>query len=159
MYIANYSIWGSFLWFKPKNKTTKNHVTSKKIIRLALRLSPGTSKMAKLKELKVGTVFEYHIYEIFKYSINEIRNGFKNLKIGAQSRKATRNRSLNVWNFAAKTDWLDCHAIILMNALRKWGVLPSQKNLCELDKKQVQKSYHQISDLYVFGNGELLDLL
>ena len=114
--------------------------------------------MAKFKELKIGTVFEYHIYEVFKYSINENRNGFKNLKIGAQTRQ-TRNRSLNVWNFAAKTDRLDSHAIILMNALRKWGVLPSEENICEMDEKQVQNFYHQISDLYIFGNGELIDLL
>ena len=114
--------------------------------------------MAKFKELKIGTVFEYHIYEVFKYSINEIRNGFKNLKIGAQTRQ-TRNRSLNVWNFAAKTDRLDSHAIILMNCLRKWGVLPSEENICEMDEKQVQNFYHQISDLYIFGNGELIDLL
>ena len=87
--------------------------------------------MAKFKELKLGTVFEYHIYEVFKYSISEIRNGFKNLKAGAQSRQ-TRNRNLNVWNFAAKFDRLDSHAIILMNALRKWGVLPSEKNICEM---------------------------
>ena len=89
-------------------------------------LSPGARVMAKLKELKIGTVFEYLIYEVLKNSINETRNGFKNLKIGAQSRQ-TRNRSLNVWNFAAKTDRLDSHAIILINALRKWGVLPSEK--------------------------------
>ena len=82
--------------------------------------------MAKFKEVKIGTVFEYHIYVVFKYSIFDIRNGFKNLKIGAQSRQ-TRNRSLNVLNFAAKTDRLDSHAILLMNALRKWGVLPSEK--------------------------------
>ena len=93
---------------------------------IALRLSPGASVMAKFKEPKFGTVFEYHIYEVFKYSINEIRNGFKNLKVGAQSRQ-TRGRNLNVWNFAAKIDRLDFHAIILMNALRKRGVLLSEK--------------------------------
>ena len=84
--------------------------------------------MAKFKELKIGTVFEYHIYEVFKYSINEIRNDFKNLKLGTQSRQ-TRNRNLNAWNFAAKTDRLDSHAITLMNALRKWGVMPSEKTM------------------------------
>ena len=71
--------------------------------------------MAKYKELNIGTVFENHIYEVFRYSINEIRNDFKTLKIGAQSRQ-TRNRNLNVWNFTAKTDRLDAHAIILTNA-------------------------------------------
>ena len=77
--------------------------------------------MAKFKELKIGTVFEYHIYEVFKYSINEIRNGFKKLKVGAQSRQ-TRNGNLNVWNFAVKSDRLDSHATMLLNALRKWGL-------------------------------------
>ena len=46
-----------------------------------------------------------------------------------------------------------------MNALRKWSVLLSERNLCEMDEKQVQNFYHQISDLYIFGNGELIDLL
>ena len=46
-----------------------------------------------------------------------------------------------------------------MNALRKWGVWLSEKIICEMDEKQVQNFYHQISDLYIFGNGELIDLL
>ena len=103
-------------------------------------------------------VFEYHIYEILKYSLNEIRNNFKHLKIGAHS-KQTRNRNLHIWNYAAKNDRLDSRAIILMNALRKWGVLSSEKSICEMDEKQFQKFYHQISDLYIFGNDELIDLI
>ena len=46
-----------------------------------------------------------------------------------------------------------------MNALRKWGILSSEKSICEMDEKQFQKFYHQISDLYIFGNGELIDLI
>ena len=158
-YISPIIQYGVLLYgLSPKTRLQKIMLLQKKIIRIAFRLPPRASVMAKFKELKIGTVFEYHIYEVFKYSINEIRNGFKNLKIGAQTRQ-TRNRSLNVWNFAAKTDRLDSHAIILMNALRKWGVLPSEENICEMDEKQVQNFYHQISDLYIFGNGELIDLL
>ena len=54
---------------------------------------------------------------------------------------------------------LDRRAIILMNALRKWGVLPSDKIICEKDDKQFEKWYHQTSDLYIFGNGELTKLI
>ena len=46
-----------------------------------------------------------------------------------------------------------------MNALRKLGVLPSETSICEVDEKQVQNFYHQISDQYIVGNGELIDLL
>ena len=113
-----------------------------------MRLSPGASVMAKFKELKIGTVFEYHIYEVFKYSINEIRNGFKNLKIGAQSRQ-TRNRSLNVWNFAAKTDRLDSHAIIQINALREGGVLPSEKIYVKWMKSRFKTSITNFQ-IYIF---------
>ena len=46
-----------------------------------------------------------------------------------------------------------------MNALRNWGVLPSDKMICEKDDKQFEKWYHRTSDLYVFGNGELTKLI
>ena len=142
----------------PKTRLQKILLLQKKLIRIALRLPPWISVMAKFKELKIGTVFEYHIYEIFKYSLDQIRNGFKNLNIGAHTRQ-TRNRNQNIWNSAGKNDRLDSRAIILMNALRKWGVLPSDKVICEMDEKQFHKFYHQISDLYIFGNGELIDLI
>ena len=34
---------------------------------------------------------------------------------------------------------LDCRAIILKNALRKWGVLPPDKMICEIDDTQFEK--------------------
>ena len=34
-----------------------------------------------------------------------------------------------------------------MNALRKWGVLPSDKFISQMDDKQFEKWYHQTSDL------------
>ena len=45
---------------------------------------------------------------------------------------------------------LDSQAIILMNALRNWGVLPLDKLICAMDDKQVEKWYHQTSGLYFF---------
>ena len=54
---------------------------------------------------------------------------------------------------------LDQRAIILMNALRKRGVLPPDKMICETDDKQFEKWYHQTSDLYIFGNRELTKLI
>ena len=50
-------------------------------------------------------------------------------------------------------------AIILMNALRKWGVLPSDKMICEMDDKQFEKWYHQTSDRYIFENREVTNLI
>ena len=87
----------------------------------------------------------------------QIRNGFQNLTIGIQQRQ-TRNVSFNNWNCLGKNDMLDSRAIILMNALRKWGVLPSDKMICGVDDKQFEKWYHQTPDLYFFGNGELTNL-
>ena len=46
-----------------------------------------------------------------------------------------------------------------MNTLRKLEVLPSDKIICDMDEKQFEKFYHQVSDLYIFGNGELMDLI
>ena len=37
----------------------------KKFIRIALRLPTRTSVTGKFKELKIGTVFEYHVYHDF----------------------------------------------------------------------------------------------
>ena len=49
-------------------------------------------------------------------------------------------------------------AIILINVLRKWGALPSDKIICKMNVKQFQKN-HQFVDLYIFGNSELIDLI
>ena len=49
--------------------------------------------------------------------------------------------------------------IILLNALRKLDVLRSDKLISEMDDKQFEKWYHQTSDLYIFGNGELTKLI
>ena len=46
-----------------------------------------------------------------------------------------------------------------MNTLRKWGVLPSDKTICGMDGKQMEKFYHQIADPNIFGNGELIDVI
>ena len=141
-----------------KTKLQKILLVQKKIIRIALRLSLWASVLGKFNELKIGNVFEYHMYELFKFALVQIRNGFQNLTIGIQQRH-TRNVSFNIWNFSEKNDMLDQRAIILMNALRKWGVLPSDKMICEMDDKQFEKWYHQTSDLYIFGNGELTKLI
>ena len=118
-----------------KTKLQKILLVQKKLIRIALRLPPWASVLGKFNELKIGTVVEYHIYELFKFALAQIRNGFQNLTIGIQQRH-TRNVSFNIWNFSEKNDMLDQRAIILMNALCKWGVLPSDKMICEMDDKQ-----------------------
>ena len=156
--ITGSSLWRSFVRIGSENKAAENPTSSEKLIRIALRLPPWASVLGKFNELKIGTVFEYHIYELFKFSLAQIRNGFQNLTIGIQQRH-TRNVSFNVWNFSEKNDMLDQRAIILMNALRKWGVLPSDKMICEMDDKQFEKWYHKTSDLYIFENGELTKLI
>ena len=45
-----------------------------------------------------------------------------------------------------KKHLLNSRAILLTNALRKWGVLPSDEKLCEMDKKLFKKWHHQIAD-------------
>ena len=138
----------------PKTKLLKVFLLQKKLMRIALRLPTRTSVTEKFNELKIRTVFEYHNYEIFKFSLNQIRNGFKSLCIGTQNRQ-TRNGSLNIWNRAGENDRLDSRAIILINALRKWGVLFTL--ICEMDENCFQNYYHQIADLYIFENGDLID--
>ena len=80
------------------------------------------------------------------------------LSIGTQNRQP-KNRSLNIWNLPTENDRLDSQAIILINALRKWGVLPTDELICELDENFFQNLYHQIADIYNFGNGESIDLI
>ena len=84
--------------------------------------------METFKEFMIGTVFELHFYELFKVSLDQIRSVFKIFNIGVQNRQ-TRNKNLNIWNFVEKNDLLDYRAILLTNALRKWGVLPPDKNM------------------------------
>ena len=74
-------------------------------MRIALRLPTRTSGTEKFNELKIRTVFEYHVYEIFKFSLNQTRNRFKSLCIGTQNRQ-TRNGSLNIWNRTGENDRL-----------------------------------------------------
>ena len=118
----------------PKAEWHKTFVFQKKLLRIVLRLSTRTSVTEKFEDLKVGTVFEYHVFEILKFPPNQIRNGFKTLTIGTQNRQ-TRNRSLNIWNFPTENDRLDSRALILINALRKWVVLPTDELICGMDEK------------------------
>ena len=108
--------------------------------------------------MKTGTLFDYHFYELFKFALAQIRNGFQNLTNGnQQTYKECIFYYLDV--FSENTYMLDQRAIELMNALRKRGVLPPDKMICEMDDKQFEKWYHQTSDLYIFGNGELTKLI
>ena len=141
-----------------KSRLQKILLIQKKLIRIVLRLPPWASVTEKFKQFRIGTVYEHHLYELFKFSLDQIRNGFKILNIGKHNRQ-TRNKNLNIWNFAEKNDLLDYRAIILTNALRKWGVLPSDQNIREMDEKLYKKYYHQIADLYIFGNAELVNII
>ena len=97
--------------------------------------------------MKIGTAFEYH-YELFMFSLTQIRNDSQKLTVGIKLRQ-TRNVSFMTQKVSNKNDLLVSRAIILMNALCKWGVFPSDKLICEMDDKQIEKWYHQTSDLYV----------
>ena len=157
IYITYCSVWRSSVWAGPENQIAQNFRIPKKLIRIVWRLPTRTSVTGKLKDLKIGAVFRYHVYMILKFSLNQIRNGFKTPSIGTQNRQ-TRNRSLNVWNPPTENDRLDSSAIILFNALHEWGVLPTDEPICEMDEK-IQNFYHQIADLHISGNGELFDLI
>ena len=130
----------------------------KKLVRIAFRLPYRSSVLGKFKDCKICTVFELHIYELLKYSISQICNNFENLDIGSQQ-KDTRNREKNIWNYAANNDVLDFRAISLINILRKWGVFPSDHEVNEMEDEQLGNFQHRIADLYIFGNGELVDLI
>ena len=56
------------------------------------------------------------------------------LKLKTKNRQ-TRNRNLNFRNLHRDIDSLGSCAKILINALRKWGVLPSDELICEVDEK------------------------
>ena len=93
------------------------------------------------------------------FSLNQVRNDFETLSIGTQNRQ-TRNRALNNWNLPTENDRLDSRAIMFINALlRKRGVLSTDELKYEMDVKVFQIFYHQNADLYIFGNGELIDLI
>ena len=133
-------------------------VFQKQLIRIAFRLPYRSSVLGKFKDCKICIVFELHIYELVKYSLSQIRNNFEILDIGSQQ-KDTRNREKNIWNYAANNDVLDFRAISLINTLRKWGVFPSDHEVNEMKDEQLRNFQHRIADLYIFGNGELVDLI
>ena len=78
---------------------------------------------------------------------------------GSLRHRQTRNSSLNIWNRAGEKNRLDSRAIILINALRKWGVLFTDELICGMDENCFQNYYHQFADLYTFGKGDLIDLI
>ena len=86
-----------------KTELQKILTTQKKTISNCLTTSTlgQRSRRIQFKELKIGTVFQYHFYELFKFSLAQIRNGFQNLTVGIQQRQ-TRNVSFNIWNFSGK---------------------------------------------------------
>ena len=87
------------------------------------------------QKTKDWTVFEYQLYEVFKFSLNQIRNGFKKLTIRVQKRE-NRNKILRAWNFTDKNDMLDFREILPMNALRNEGYYLLIKQMkSEMDEK------------------------
>ena len=133
-------------------------VVQKKLVHIAFRLPYRSSVLGKFKDCKICTVFELHIYGLPKYSLSQIRNSFEIHDIGSQQ-KDTRNREKNIWNYAAKNDVLDFRAISLINTLRKWGVFLSDHQVNEMKDGQLRNFLHKIANLYIFGNGELVDLI
>ena len=90
-YVSPVVQYGALLYgLGPKSKLQKILLLQKKLIRIVLRLPPWASVIEKFKEFRIGTVFEHHLYELFKFSLDQIRNGFKILNIGIQNRQ-TRN--------------------------------------------------------------------
>ena len=66
-------------------------------------LPTRTSVEVNFKDILIGTVSEYHVYVIRKFSHNQIPNSSKNLRIGTQNDQ-TRNRSLKIKNLAIEND-------------------------------------------------------
>ena len=114
--------------------------------------------LGKVKDCKICTVFELHLYEHLKCSLTQIRNKFEILDIGSQQ-KGTKNREKNIWNYAANNDVLEFCAISLINTLRKRGIFPSGHEVKKMKNERLRNFKHKIADLYIFGNGELVDLI
>ena len=133
-------------------------ILQKKLVRIAFRLPYRSSVLGKFKDCKICTAFELQLCELLKYSLSQIRNNFEIRDIGSQQ-KDTRNREKNIWNYAANNDVLDFRANNLINTLRKWGVFPSDHEVNEMKDEQLRYFQHRIADLYIFGNGELVDLI
>ena len=49
--------------------------------------------------------------------------------------------------------------INLINTLRKWGVFPSDHEVNGMRDEHLQNFQHRNAVLYIFGNGELVDLI
>ena len=80
-YVSPVVQYGTLLYgLGPKSRLQKLLLFQKKLIRIVLRLPPWDS-VIEFREFRVGTVFEHHLYEVFKFSLNHIRNGFKILNI------------------------------------------------------------------------------
>ena len=104
--------------------------------------------MENFKEFRIETVFEHHLYDIFKFSLDQIRNGFKIPNIGIENRQ-TRNQNLNTWNFAEKNDFFCYRAIILTNALRNWEYCLLIKTYVKWMKSNIKSSTTKLQ-MYTF---------
>ena len=80
IYITSCPGWRSSVWAGPENQVAKNFRFPKKVNKDSLKASHQDQRYRK--HLKIGTVFEYHVYEILKFSLNQIQNGFETLSIG-----------------------------------------------------------------------------
>ena len=65
--------WLSFLWIRLKNKTVQCSLTSNTFVRIDLRIRTRTSGTKRFKDLKLGTVFEHHVYEIHKIFVTDTK--------------------------------------------------------------------------------------
>ena len=133
-------------------------VVQKKLVRIAFRLPYRSSVLREIKDCKICTLLELHLYELNKSSLSQIRSNFEFIDIGSQQ-KDTRKREKNIWNYAANNDVMDFRAISLIHTLRKWGVFAKDHEVNEVKDEQLRNFQHKIADLHIFGNGELVDLM
>ena len=85
--ITDSSSWRSFVRIGSENKAAENPTNSNKTNSNCLKASPLGHCSGKINELKIGIAFGYHIYELLKFSLAQIRNGFQDLTIGIQQRQ------------------------------------------------------------------------
>ena len=153
-YISPLAQYGVFLYGLARKPNCTKFSYSKKVNKDSFKVSYQDERYRKIQISKNLSILTTRSPS---FSPNQIRNGFKTFSIGTQNRQ-TRNRILSIWNLPTENEKLDSIAIILINDSRKWGVSSTDELICEIDDF-FQNFYHQIVDLYNFGNSEIIDLI
>ena len=115
------AIWDSYIWLREEKQSLCSSQSQKRLFRIAFRKRYRDSISNKLEKSKIASVFELHIYELFKRVVNK-KEISQYGKCYVTSAKSSGINSLPINKCKAKQLSVEFRTICLANLLKKANI-------------------------------------